>query len=267
VANKLAGIISQFVFGGLLLAGGATAGATASLDRVITPYLILTGILVLLAGLIRFSTLPEVSEDQDEPDSTTTTAVPQQTTVFQFPNLVLGVVALFCYVGAEVIAGDTIINYGKSIGFDTDQAKYFTTYTLYSLLAGYLLGIVLIPRYVSQTTALRFGAIWGLVLTTIALLTSGFASVLAVALLGFGLAPIWPARRCSSWLFRAGPCCRSCTATSRIRFRSATPTRCCCRCSGLSCIMPCRGIKRQSGSDLRAEARSLGKIDLLELSG
>ncbi len=192
VANKLAGIISQYVFGGILLAGSAVAGAnTASLDRVVTPYLILTAILVGLAGLIRFSTLPEVSEEQEEPTGPVLTT--QNTTVFQFPNLVLGVLALFCYVGAEVIAGDTIINYGKSLGFDTDQAKYFTTYTLYSLLAGYLLGIALIPRYVSQTTALRFGAIWGLTLTTIALLTSGLTSVLAVAFLGFGLAPIWPA--------------------------------------------------------------------------
>jgi MFS transporter, FHS family, L-fucose permease len=193
VANKLAGIISQYVFGGLLLASGATAGAAATLDRVTTPYLILTAVLVGLAGLIRFSNLPEVSEEQDSPTGTAQTTSTVHTNVFQFPSLVLGVAALFCYVGAEVIAGDTIINYGKAIGFDTDEAKYFTTYTLYGLLAGYLLGIALIPRYVSQTTALRFGAVWGLVLTTVALLTSGFASVLAVALLGFGLAPIWPA--------------------------------------------------------------------------
>ncbi len=192
VANKLAGIISQFVFGGLLLTGSAVAGAsTASLDRVTTPYLILTAVLVGLAGLIRFSSLPEVSEEQDE--SAGPVAQTHHSSVFEFPNLVLGVVALFCYVGAEVIAGDTIINYGKSLGFDTDHAKYFTTYTLYGLLVGYLLGIALIPRYVSQSMALRFGAVWGLVFTTIALVTSGFTSVLAIALLGFGLAPIWPA--------------------------------------------------------------------------
>ncbi|QJW90256.1 sugar MFS transporter [Spirosoma taeanense] len=189
IANKLAGIISQFIFGGLLLTGANAVSGAASLEKVVTPYLILTGVLVFLAGMIRFSSLPEVSEEQDD----TPTDVSIHTSVWQFPNLVLGVLALFCYVGAEVIAGDTIINYGKALGFDNDEAKYFTTYTLYGLLGGYVLGIVLIPKVISQQTALRFGAAYGLVLTVATLLTSGFTSVLCVALLGFGLAPVWPA--------------------------------------------------------------------------
>lgn len=189
VANKLAGIISQFIFGGLLLTGANAVSGTASLDKVVTPYLILTGVLLVLAALIRYSNLPEVSEEQED----TTADVSAHTSVWQFPNLVLGVVALFCYVGAEVIAGDTIINYGRALGFHNDEAKYFTTYTLYGLLGGYILGIVLIPKVISQQTALRFGATYGLVFTIATLLTSGFASVLCVALLGFGLAPIWPA--------------------------------------------------------------------------
>ncbi len=189
IANKLAGIISQFIFGGLFLGTANAVSGTASLEKVVTPYLILTAVLVVLAVLIRYSTLPEVSEEQDD----VLAGSDVQTSIWQFPNLVLGVAALFCYVGAEVISGDTIINYGKALGFGNDEAKYFTTYTLYGLLAGYVLGIVLIPKYISQQAALRFGAIWGLVLTTAAILTSGFTSVLCVALLGFGLAPIWPA--------------------------------------------------------------------------
>lgn len=189
IANKLAGIASQYIFGGLLLTGANAVAGAASLEKVVSPYLILTGVLVVLAGLIRYSNLPEVSEEQDDSPLTATA----HTSVWQFPNLVLGVAALFCYVGAEVIAGDTIINYGKTLGFSNDEAKYFTTYTLYGLLAGYVLGIILIPRVISQQTALRFGAVYGLVLTVATLLTSGFTSVLCVALLGFGLAPIWPA--------------------------------------------------------------------------
>lgn len=189
VANKVAGILSQFIFGGLLLTGANSISGAASLEKVVTPYLILTGVLVVLAALIRYSNLPEVSEEQDD----TTSDVSSHTSVWQFPNLVLGVVALFCYVGAEVIAGDTIINYGKALGFPNDEAKDFTTYTLYGLLAGYILGIVLIPKVISQHKALLFGAAYGLVLTIATLLTDGFTSVLCVALLGFGLAPIWPA--------------------------------------------------------------------------
>ncbi|WP_080240098.1 sugar MFS transporter [Spirosoma rigui] len=189
IANKLAGIISQVIFGGLLLTGANAVSGAASLEKVVTPYLILTGVLVVLAGLIRFSNLPEVSEEQDDVPASATV----RTSVWQFPNLVLGVLALFCYVGAEVIAGDTIINYGLAIGFDNDEAKHFTTYTLYGLLAGYVLGIVAIPRFISQQMALRVGSVLALVLTAGAILTSGFTSILCVALLGFAISPMWPA--------------------------------------------------------------------------
>ncbi|QHW00262.1 glucose/galactose MFS transporter [Spirosoma endbachense] len=196
IANKLAGIASQYIFGGLLLTGAGTVTGAASLEKIVSPYLILTGLLVGLAGLIRFSNLPEVSEEQDDPSADVTAGTTdrsEHTSIWQFPNLVLGVITLFCYVGAEVIAGDTIINYGRALGFANDEAKYFTTYTLYGLLGGYLLGIILIPRFISQQAALRFGALYSLVLTIATLLTSGFRSVLCVALMGFGLAPIWPA--------------------------------------------------------------------------
>jgi FHS family L-fucose permease-like MFS transporter len=189
IANKLAGIISQIIFGGLLLTGANAVSGAASLEKVVTPYLILTGVLIVLAGLIRFSNLPEVSEEQDDAPASMTA----RTSVWQFPNLVLGVLALFCYVGAEVIAGDTIINYGLAIGFDNDEAKHFTTYTLYGLLAGYVLGILAIPRFISQQMALRVGSILALILTTGAILTDGFTSILCVALLGFAISPMWPA--------------------------------------------------------------------------
>ncbi len=67
IANKLAGIFSQRLFGGLLLAGGAAATPQDELQKVETPYLILTAVLVVLAGVIWFSKgLPEVSEEQEE---------------------------------------------------------------------------------------------------------------------------------------------------------------------------------------------------------
>ncbi|PKK38342.1 glucose/galactose MFS transporter [Siphonobacter sp. SORGH_AS_0500] len=190
VANKLAGITSQLIFGSLLLSN-ATTDSSATLEKVVTPYMILTGVLIVLAIWIRFSNLPEVSEEDD--DDITEHVTTTRTSVWQFPNLVLGILALFCYVGAEVISGDTIINYGLSIGFSSDEAKYFTAYTLYGMLAGYILGIVLIPKVLSQQLAMRIGAILGIILSIAALLTTGFTSVLCVALIGFANAPIWPA--------------------------------------------------------------------------
>nr|WP_157634938.1 sugar MFS transporter [Spirosoma panaciterrae] len=190
IANKLAGICSQFIFGGLLLSGANEVVGAASLEKVVTPYMVLTGVLVVLAGLIRFSNLPEVSEEQDDAPADKTAI---HDSVWAFPNLVLGVLALFCYVGAEVLTGDLIISYGHAIGFSNDEAKHFTTYTLIGLLVGYLLGIIAIPRWISQQNALRYGMILALLLTVGALVTDGFTSVLCIALMGFAIAPTWPA--------------------------------------------------------------------------
>jgi FHS family L-fucose permease-like MFS transporter len=192
VANKLAGIFSQRIFGGLLLAGGAAASPQDELQKVEVPYMILTAILVVLAVLIKFSKgLPDVSEEQVDADGSTIVAA--HNSVFAFPNLVLGVIALFCYVGAEVIAGDTIISYGVSLGFPESEASVFGTYTLWLMLAAYGMGIVLIPKYVSQGTCLRASAVLGLIVTVLAIFTGGFTSVLCIAVLGMANALVWPA--------------------------------------------------------------------------
>lgn len=193
VANKGAGIISQIVIGKLLLAGATATDPKEELDKVVVPYLILTGILVVLAIIIRLSKgLVEVSEEEDDSSTISTTFV-QKTSVFQFPNLVLGVAALFCYVGVEVIAADTIINYGVSLGIPEDQARVFGAYTLGGMMFGYLLGIVLIPKFVSQQAYMIFSAVLGVVVTVAAIFTTGFTSVMCIAVLGFANAVIWPA--------------------------------------------------------------------------
>lgn len=194
IANKTAGIISQKVIGGLLLAGSSVAAGAVStaehLDKVVMPYMILTGVLLVLAIVILFSKgLPEVSEEQDGVSEAAST----KTSVFAFPNLILGLIALFVYVGLEVIAGDTIINYGISLGFPAEEAKDFGTYTLWFMMLGYIMGIFLIPKYVSQQTWLKYSSIFGLIVTVIAIFTSGFTSVFCIALLGLANAIMWPA--------------------------------------------------------------------------
>ena len=194
IANKTAGIISQKIFGGILLTGsvvGVAISPKAELEKVITPYLILTVVLIILAVLILLTKgLPEVSEEQESVDGSKST---NQMSVFEFPNLVLGLIALFCYVGAEVIAGDSIISYGISLGFTTEEASQFGTYTLWLMMLGYILGIVLIPKYVSQQTWLKLSSIFGIIITIFALVTTGFTSVLCIAILGLANAIMWPA--------------------------------------------------------------------------
>ncbi len=205
ICNKIAGSIAPIILGAIALKDVdalvenlkvmPAAQKIAELDllseRVIFPYLVMMGILIVLAILIYFSTLPEVDTDQEDEDLAVTNS--KKTSIFQFPHLLLGALALFLYVGVEVIAGDTVISYGVAQGISFANAKFFTTYTLIAMLVGYVIGIFCIPKYLSQEKALRISAIVGLALGLGAIFTEGFTSVLCISLLGLANALVWPA--------------------------------------------------------------------------
>ena len=117
----------------------------------------------------------------------------EKSSVLQYPNLVLGVLAIFCYVGVEVLAADTIISYGVSLGFPETEASFFGTYPLVGMLVGYFLGIVLIPKYVSQQAYLIFSAVLGITASLFAIHSPGFTSIICLAIAGFANSVIWPA--------------------------------------------------------------------------
>ena len=204
IANKIAGALGSLIFGALLLSGidavqkqlaSASDSEKAVLldtmaDSVFMPYVIMATVLVILGILIRKAPLPHVEpiEEEDTNEGRSTNK-----TIFQFPHLWLGVIALFVYVGAEVIAGDTIIAYGISLGIPGAEAKFFTTYTLLAMVGTYALGVFLIPKYINQKTALVVSAILGIIFSILILMTSGFTSVLFVAALGIANALVWPA--------------------------------------------------------------------------
>ncbi len=204
IANKVAGALGSLIFGALLLTGidevneklSTVSGSEKDqlldtmADSVFMPYLVMAVVLVLLGIMIRKAPLPHV---EAEPLEESTEGVTAKTSIFQFPHLLLGVFALFMYVGVEVIAGDTIIAYGLSLGMPVAEAKWFTTFTLFAMVGTYGLGAILIPKYLSQTNALKISAILGLIISLIIVNTSGFTSVIFVALLGVANALVWPA--------------------------------------------------------------------------
>ena len=147
--------------------------------------------LVLLCIFIYRSGLPEINEQKDE--TTASTEANARSSIFQFPHLLLGVVTLFFYVGAEVIAGDSIINYGSSQHIALSTAKFFTTCTMASMILGYIIGIITIPRYIKQQRALVICAILGLIFSACALATGGYVSIMFIALLGLANSLMWPA--------------------------------------------------------------------------
>ena len=204
IANKVAGALGSLIFGALLLSGIdevneklATVSGTEKevlldtmANSVYVPYLVMAAVLALLAILIRKAPLPHV---EAEPIKETAEGQTEKTSIFQFPQLIFGVVTLFMYVGVEVIAGDSIIAYGLSLGLPVEQAKWFTTFTLFAMVGTYALGVLLIPKVISQKTALLLSGLLGIILSLVIVNTSGFTSVLLVASLGIANALVWPA--------------------------------------------------------------------------
>ena len=204
--NKSAGILVPLAFTALILSDIkmgedlSEQAIDALASRLVTPYLIMAIVLIGLIGLVKFSKLPELEFDQDEEH--------EAKNILHFPRLVLGAIALFFYVGVEVIAGDTIGLYGQSL--HVSHFTSLTSYTMVFMVMGYLIGVAFIPRYLSQEKALIGSALAGIVLLSGVVLGStdsdrvssflwgwsGIAtlpdSVSFVALLGLANALVWP---------------------------------------------------------------------------
>lgn len=200
ICNKAAGILAPIVLGALVLHGmdnlseqvasADAAGKAALLDafaaRIHVPYMVMAAVLLLLAVGIVLSPLPDVRTEQGEGDA-------NGDSLFRYPHVWLGALAIFVYVGAEVMAGDAIGTYGQGFGLPLDQTRFLTSFTLGAMLVGYVVGFLLIPRYVSQQRYLAWSAVLGVLLTLGAYFTKGYLSVGFVAALGFANAMMWPA--------------------------------------------------------------------------
>ncbi len=183
IFNKFAGIVAPLIFAAVVfrttddanfaLLESGTLDETAKnailndlIRRVILPYSVLAGMLLAAGVSIRYSVLPEIEpEEQNEPAGENTATPAHRRSLLHYPYLIFGAIAIFLHVGTQVVAIDTIINYAGSMGINLIEAKFFPSYTLTCTIVGYILGIILIPRYVSQTNALKFCTTLGLILS------------------------------------------------------------------------------------------------------
>ncbi|WP_316795611.1 sugar MFS transporter [Pedobacter agri] len=211
LCNKGAGVMVPIIFGILFLdnAKEVTAKLESTIDpnaknaildellqRVHTPYIVLAIVFVLFAVLIKFVNLPEVNaEDDDEilANDDPSIRVVAKTSIFQYPHLFLGALAIFSCVAVEVMAGDIINTYGRELNIDANLLRFSTSFTLICMLVGYVLGIATIPRFISQQMALRICALTGVLLTIISVFTTSYVSYYSVALLGLANSLMWPA--------------------------------------------------------------------------
>lgn len=205
ICNKGAGALAPLIMGAIMLkdvdgfneklAGMNPLQQEAALDalasRVVLPYIVMALILIGLAIAIHYSNLPEIRKE--ETDEKSENKVKDRPNWWNYSYLLLGFLALFLYVGAEVMAGDIIQIYGDSIGIELSVARHFTSYTMIAMLVGYLLSIVLIPKYLKQENALKISALLAIAFSIAAIFTTGYTSIVFIALLGFANAAMWPA--------------------------------------------------------------------------
>ena len=213
IFNKGAGILAPIIFAAVILKATDTdlfkalstmgadeknAALAEFIRRVIVPYACVGIVLSGLGLFVRYSPLPEINTENETPE--VAVANSSKKSIFEFPHLILGAVAIFLHVGTQVIAIDTIIGYANSMNIDLLEAKVFPSYTLFATICGYCLGIICIPRWISQVNVLKFCTLLGVVLTFLIQFGHGQVFFLGhtsdvslwfVVLLGFANSLVW----------------------------------------------------------------------------
>ena len=213
ICNKGAGIIAPLVFAAVVLKATDTdlfaqlpfmdaLQKSQALDelvrRVIPPYAAVGTVLFFLGLLVRISPLPEIDTEKESTKLAAANAAKKS--IFDFPHLILGAFAIFLHVGTQVISIDTIIGYANSMNMPLLEAKAFPSYTLFATIIGYVSGIILIPKLVSQVNALRFCTVLGLSLSFLIILSHGHVNILGhssdisiwfVVMLGLANSLVW----------------------------------------------------------------------------
>jgi glucose/galactose transporter len=214
ILNKGAGVVAPMVFTALILSGfqdrvGVDLTAIQideMANSLVLPYLGMALFIGLLGFAVKKSSLPELPTEEEESGGNNKGQIKE---ALSHPNLALGVLAIFFYVAVEVIAGDTIGTFALSLG--VENYSIMTSYTMICMVVGYILGIFLIPRFISQQKALTISAVLGLLLSVGVVMGDNNSFVIAnamlvpfggaqlpdtlllIAFLGLANAIVWPA--------------------------------------------------------------------------
>jgi len=166
------------------------------LDQVSFPFYIVTGILVALSVFMYFAPLPEVkAAGEDESDASVASAYATgKTSIFQMPHLLLGVLALFFYVGVETLPMASIIGFAKSIfGENMANPEGYAKYVPIGMFIGYIFGATMIPKIISQINALRLFTMIGLIASLCVIFIEGEWAIYSLIAIGFANSIMWGA--------------------------------------------------------------------------
>lgn len=192
ICNKLAWPVTTLF---ITMVIGKGIGET-SLGDLYLPFAIIIAIFLVLAVIALLAPLPEVkAEGEDEADNDAETMAAGnasgKTSILQFPHLLLGCLALFLYVGVETISLATATGYAKDLGLAGDNYGFIPSI---GMIVGYIAGVALIPKYLSQAAAMRICAIIAVIgSVAVAVVPNPVVSVYCIFFMALGCSLMWPA--------------------------------------------------------------------------
>lgn len=157
------------------------------------PFVIIIIAFIALGIMAFFAPLPEVKaagEDGDDAGEACPYAA-KKTSVFQFPHLLLGCLALFLYVGVETVSLGTLVDYATALGLPS--AANYAWIAPIGIVIGYICGIIFIPKYMSQATALKICSILAIIGSLLVVLTPAGMSIYFISFMALGCSLMWPA--------------------------------------------------------------------------
>ena len=167
----------------------------AVLADVTKPFLIIIGIFIVLGILVTLAPLEEVkATGEDEEQAADCPYAAGKTSIWQFPHLILGALAMFFYTGVETLALSSVVDYANYLHFPNPQV--YAIWPSVGMAIGYVLGIILIPRFISQVKALRICCWVAVIGTLLIVLTPSQVSIWCVAFIALACSlmnpAIWP---------------------------------------------------------------------------
>lgn len=194
--NKLAGVIATLIFAAVVMKesdkvlmreikAGTYTGAVleTALDSLIksvmTPYLILAIFLFVFGIIVRYSPLPHL--DPSIANKRSTEDESSRKSIFQYPALILGFIAMCFHIGTQMVALSTNIQYAETMGGSLEgTAQYIPACSMTLTFIGYFIGIALIPKYLKQRDALLICASINTALSILIITMSGTVQLLGI---------------------------------------------------------------------------------------
>lgn len=126
-------LVSFAIFGSI----AASTSSVASIESIKTPYLILGAAFLVVAVIFKFSSIPNKIHAVSDDVKSDIPVAAERKNAFKYPQLVMGMIAIFVYVGVEVSTVSNLPEFMKQhVGISTDRVAPFVSLFWASLMIG-----------------------------------------------------------------------------------------------------------------------------------